>query len=96
MLLLNGYVSDFAFAARRGGAGTSSVACRFYLQPGRPYAHFGTLLRAIETLMLTGHPPAPLERTLITTGMLEALLNSRLRGGRTMPTPHLRLRYKSW
>jgi len=102
VLLLNGYVSEFAFAARlRGGwrgpgIRLHTAACRFYLQPGRPYAHFTSLVRAIESLVLTGHPPAPLERTLLTTGTLEALLNSRQRGGQPVPTPHLRFCYKPW
>jgi len=100
VLLLNGYVADFAFAARlrgsyRGpGIDLDIASCRFYLQPERPYAHFATQVRAIETLMSTAHPPAPLERTLLTTGMLESLLISRARGGAKVRTPHLRFCYQ--
>ena len=44
--------------------------------------------------VLTGKPAYPIERTLLTTGLLEALLQSRAQGGVSIPTPHLaELRY---
>jgi hypothetical protein len=78
----------FALLARRSGV-ERPEATVFDLQPTNPFGHFGYLLRAIEHLILTGHPPYPVERTLLTTGMLSALLQSRAEGSTTIRTPHL-------
>ena len=47
------------------------------------------MLRAIEQMVVTGKPAYPVERTLLTTGMLCALLQSRAEGGTTIATPQL-------
>ena len=44
-LMLSGYVSDFAYAARTGG---QVQATEFYLQNEGPFAHFGYLCRNIQ------------------------------------------------
>ncbi len=94
--MLQGLGETFGFAARRpasGGAGL--VASVFALQDGKEFGHFGYLLRAIERMMATGRPSYPVERTLLTGGMLSALLQSRAEGGRRIPTPQLAdLRYR--
>lgn len=61
----------------------------FELEDHRPFGHFGYLTRAIESMMKTGMPPYPVERTYLTTGVLSALLQSRSEGGREVPTPFL-------
>ena len=78
----------FAFACRRRGSDRPDAAV-FDLEPGHPFGHFGYLLRAVEHLVRTGHPPYPIERTLLTSGLLAALLQSRAEGGSNVPTPHL-------
>lgn len=78
----------FGFAGRSKGSGRIDAAV-FDLEEDRPFGHFGYLTRAIEHLIVTGHPPFPVERTLLTTGILAAALQSRVEGGTTIPTPHL-------
>ncbi len=46
-------------------------------------------------MMQSGKPAWPAERTLLTSGTLDALLNSKLKGGATLDTPHLKFSYKS-
>ena len=43
----------------------------------------------IEDFLLSGRPPSPVERTCLTTGILEAAMISRGQGGQKIPTPHL-------
>ena len=47
-----------------------------------------------ETTVRTGASPIPIERTLLTTGMLEALLISQHDKNRRVETPHLAVAYK--
>ena len=68
--------------------------CQFYLQQPDPFAHFAQLTRAIDSLVNTGHAPYPVERTLLTTGVLDAAMNSRHEKGKRLETPHLEIAYK--
>ena len=87
-------VNQFAFAARLAGK-SEPVATWFALQEGKPYLHFAYLVRAIEHLIRTGKPPYPVERTLLTTGVLHAAMRSIAAGGKQVPTPELeRLAYQ--
>ncbi len=92
MLMLNGYVTDMAYAARVRG---EIQATEFYLQHGTPHAHFSYLGLNIEEMFVTGVPSYPVERTLLTTGVLEAALDSRHRGHVRVETPHLDVTYRS-
>ena len=67
----------------------------FWTQEARPFNHFTYLLMGIEKMMLTGKPAWPVERTLLTSGALDALLISKRDGGRIVETPYLNIRYKS-
>ena len=55
--------------------------------------HFDAQVDHIERLVETGRAPYPLERTLLTTGLIDAVMTSRHEGGRRLETPHLAIRY---
>ncbi len=90
-LLLQGYVSDWAYAARVGGR---VQATEFYLQPDGPGANFGYLCRNIQRFFQEGAAPTPPERTLLTTGVIDAVMNSRHEGHRVVETPFLDVAYE--
>ncbi len=81
-------VQEFAFAARVKGE-ERPRATWLALQEGKPYLHFAYLVRAIEHLIRTGKPPYPVERTLLTTGVLHAAMRSIAAAGRRIDTPEL-------
>lgn len=95
--MLNGYLHE-------GDGGAFTIACRvrgqekllsthFYLQQPDPFGHFAYQLRAINSLVNTGHSPYPIERTLLTTGILDAVMTSKIEKNRRVETPHLEIRY---
>ena len=47
-----------------------------------------------EQTFLTGKSPTPLERTLLTTGLVEAGVRSLGTGQQRLETPHLAIRYQ--
>ena len=94
VLMLSG--SDFAYACRMKEK-DKILATEFYLQNGDPYAHFSYLGLNIEEMFLTGEAQYPAERTLLTTGVLDAVMQSLHQGGARIETPHLaELSYRSY
>jgi hypothetical protein len=94
MFELNGAVNAWT-AAWRAEPGGEIVSTQFWTQEARPAAHFTLLLNGIERMMLTGEPSWPVERTLLTSGTLDALLQSLARGGDRIETPYLDVHYQS-
>jgi hypothetical protein len=90
LLMLNGAVKDFTFAAQVKRAGVLST--QFFLTPVPTVTYSACLVSKIEEMFATGRAPYPVERTLIVSGMLESCLDSRLKGQR-LETPHLSVRY---
>ncbi len=94
VLTLNPAVSQWAVAWRYADNGEVKSTL-FHTQERRPFMHFTYLVRGIEKMMQTGRPAWPVERTLLTSGVLDALLQSKLAGGRPLETPHLHICYRS-
>jgi hypothetical protein len=93
LLMLNGAVKDFTFAARVKGAGVQST--QFFLSPEPNVTYSACLVRKIEELFDTGKAPYPVERTLLVSGILESCLTSRLEGQKRLETPHLSVQYRA-
>jgi hypothetical protein len=93
LLMLDGAVKDFTFAARLKGAGVQST--QFFLSPEPNVTYSACLVGKIEELFETGKAPYPVERTLLVSGVLESCLTSRLGGQQRLETPHLDVRYRA-
>jgi hypothetical protein len=92
VLLLNGHVQDFTFAGRIKNE-SESASCLFLLPPPPGARYFDALVGGIEKMLETGQPTYPVERTLLTTGILEAALESHHHRGSRVETPELDLHY---
>ena len=90
VVMVNGYCETWAYAAEAAG---QVQTCEVYLQSGSPHAHFSYLSLNVEEMFVTGRPTYPAERTLLTTGILAAAMESRYRGHVRLDTPHLAVRY---
>ncbi|MEZ5352105.1 MAG: hypothetical protein R2762_05665 [Bryobacteraceae bacterium] len=55
--------------------------------------HFGCLVRNIEKMFETGKPAYPVERTLLTSGAMDYLMESRFKGNIRIETPEMAVRY---
>jgi len=93
LLMLNGAVKDFTFAARVKGAGVQST--QFFLSPEPNVTYSACLVSKIEELFETGRAPYPVERTLLVSGVLESCLTSRFEGQKRLETPQLDVRYRA-
>jgi len=93
VLILNGHVDDTTFAARLTGE-KKPVSTLFYLPPPPGASFLQALTVRIEEFLTTGKPPYPVERTLLTGGMLDLALESRVMGHRRMETKDLDVSYE--
>ena len=89
---LTGYVTaEFAFAARRRSGEVSSTL--FFLGGGPQSAYHGVQVHHIEELFTTGKANYPIERTLLTTGALAFLMESRVKEHQRLATAELAVEY---
>jgi hypothetical protein len=92
VLLLNGHIQDFVFAGRvRNEA--KPLSCLLVLPPPPGARFFDALVTNIEKLFDNGRSPTPVERTLLTTGVLDAAMESHKQHGERIETPELDVRY---
>ena len=94
MLMLNGLIGDFTFAARLKGE-AEPLSTLFHLPPTPNVTYSASLMSQAEETFLTGKSPYPIERTLLTTGLVEAGVRSLGTGQKRLETPHLAVRYQT-
>jgi hypothetical protein len=94
MLLMNGLVNDFTFAARLRGR-AEPISTLFYLPPNPNVVYSAALMAHAEQMFLTGQAQYPVRRTLLTSGLVEAGLRSLAQGQRRLETPQLAVRYQA-
>ncbi|MES1257922.1 MAG: hypothetical protein ABUS51_05815 [Acidobacteriota bacterium] len=92
LLMVDGAVKDYMFAARLKGA-KEPVSTQFFLSPVPNVTYSACLVSKIEEMFTTGAAPYPVERTLLVSGVLESCLTSKVQGNKVLDTPHLDVRY---
>ena len=97
MILLNGLVQDFNFAAWVEDR-DEPLSTQMYLPmpPGRTTLanFFSPQVNHIEKMFLSGQASYPVERTLLTTGLVEAGVESLFQDQARQFTPHLEISYR--
>jgi hypothetical protein len=93
LLMLNGAVGDFTFAARVKGQ-DEPVSTLFYLPPTPNVVYSAELMHHVEQMFVTGQAGYSVRRTLLVSGLLEACLESRQRGAQRVATPQLDVSYR--
>jgi len=97
MLLLHGLIRDFNFAAYINDERRPFSTQMYLPMPdGRTTlaSFFSPLVNGAEQMYLTGKPAWPIERTLLTTGLTAAGVESLYQKGAKVETPHLAIRYQ--
>ena len=95
MFLMEGLVSDITAAARIADR-PDPLSLLFYLGSGHHMQpnFFNPLCHHIEELIVNNRPPYPVERTLLTTGLSGAGVESLWLGEKPLATPHLNISYQ--
>jgi len=97
IMLLNGLVQDFTFAAAIEGQ-PKPFSTLMYLSKQAHAAtiesYFNPLVHYIEQMMVTGKEPYPVERVLLATGLVCAGIDSLFQGQQRIETPNLAIHYQ--
>jgi hypothetical protein len=96
-LRIGGGSDRWNFACRLKGDRTPK-ATAFFNSPWGNRGLFKALSHAIQHNFVAGEEPYPAERTLLTTGAVEAVMHSWEQTGKAIETPHLAIKYqpKEW
>ena len=97
MMLLHGLVKDFTFAAFVNGSREPWSTQMYLPMPdGRTTLadFFSPQVNNVEKMFLTGKAAYPVERTLLTTGLTAAGVESLFRDRSATTTPHLAIQYQ--
>lgn len=89
-LMCDGAVKDFNFAARLKGS-PRIWSTQFLLTPEPNVTYSACLMHKAAQMFESGAAQYPVERTLLTSGLLESCLTSK---GERLETPHLAVSYK--
>ena len=91
-------VQDFNYAGLRRD-NDEVIACQMHLpMPGSGATtadFFNPLVHHIERMIIENHAPYPVERTLLTSGMTLAAVESLHRGQSLIETPEMAVRYEA-
>jgi hypothetical protein len=94
MALANGLVRDFTVAARIADE-ADPISTQYYLPPEPNVAYSAALMGKAEEMFATGKAPYPVERTLLTSGLVQAGMQSLAGGQKRLETPHLAVTYQA-
>jgi hypothetical protein len=94
MLMLDGALKDFNFAARLSGV-SQVQSTQFLLTPEANVTYSACLMHKVEQMFESGVAPYPVDRTLLVSGMLESCLTSKIQDHKRLETPQLSVSYKA-
>ncbi|MDA0658614.1 MAG: hypothetical protein O2931_02020 [Planctomycetota bacterium] len=91
VLMLNGIVGDFNGAVRL--ANDEIISTQFYAPPEPNVVYSARLMAKVEEMIVTGKAPFRVERTQLTSSVIERALDSRFSGHQRIATPELNISY---
>lgn len=93
LLMLNGAVQDYTFAARMKNG--ELLSTQFFLPPTPNVTYSACLVAQIERMLVTGAAPYPVQRTQTASAVLDRCLDSKVSGNIRIETPELNIAYQA-